>query len=112
MAHEAQPSVSLMFLPHFDVFFDLLLYIATWNLFVLYSNATVKPDSSFASRGMKTYSESRIELRNLQILKKVQEKSSQFLSLERPCGPKSLDVALKITGVEKISSENLWLRST
>ena len=25
VAHEAQPSVSLMFLPHFDVFCDLLL---------------------------------------------------------------------------------------
>ena len=36
VAHEAQPSVSLMFLPHFDVFCDLLLNrrTATWNLFV------------------------------------------------------------------------------
>ena len=43
-----------------------------------------------ASRGMKTYSESRIELRNLQMLKKVLEKStgSEFLSSEQPCGPK------------------------
>ena len=34
-----QPSVSLMFLPHFDVFCDLLLNrpTATWNLFVLYN---------------------------------------------------------------------------
>ena len=54
---------------------------------------------------MKTYSESRIELRNLQILKKMLEKSSQFLSSEQPCEPKSLDVGLKITGVEKILSE-------
>ena len=32
-------SVSLMFLPHFDVFCDLLLNrrTATWNLFVLYN---------------------------------------------------------------------------
>ena len=30
------------------------------------------------------------------------EKSSQFLSSEQPCDPKSLEVALKITGVEKI----------
>ena len=39
VAHEAQPSVSLMFLPHFDVFCDLLLNrrMATWNLFVLYN---------------------------------------------------------------------------
>ena len=37
VAHEAQSSVSLMFLPHFDVFCDLLLNrrTATWNLFVL-----------------------------------------------------------------------------
>ena len=76
------------------------------------NRATVKPDSSVAPCWMKTYSESRIELRNLQILKKMLEKSSQFLSSEQPCEPKSLDVALKITGVEKIPSENLWLRST
>ena len=38
VAHEAQPSVSVMFLPHFDVFCDLLLNrrTATWNLFVFY----------------------------------------------------------------------------
>ena len=36
VAHEAQPSVSLMFLPHFDVLWDLLLNrrTVTWNLFV------------------------------------------------------------------------------
>ena len=45
-------------------------------------------------RGMNTYSESRIELRNLQIIKKMLEKSSQFLSSEQPCEPKSLDFAL------------------
>ena len=46
------------------------------------NRATVKPDSSAAPRWMKTYSESRIELRNLQILKKMLEKSSQFLPSE------------------------------
>ena len=77
------------------------------------NHATVKPDSSVASRGMKNYSKSRIELRNLQILKKMLEKSSQFLSSEQPCEPKSFDdVALKIAGVEKVPSENLWLQST
>ena len=65
------------------------------------NHATVKPGSSVTSRGMKTYSESRIELRNLQMLKKMLEKSSQFLSSEQPCEPKSLDVALKIAGVKK-----------
>ena len=66
------------------------------------NRATVKPDSSIAPRLMKTYSESlRIELRNLQILKKTLEKSSQFLSSEQPCEAKSLDDALKIIGVKK-----------
>ena len=39
VAHKAQPSASLMFLPHFDVLCDLLLSrcMATWNLFVLYN---------------------------------------------------------------------------
>ena len=39
VTHEEQPSVSLMFLPHFDVICDLLLNkrTATWNLFVLYN---------------------------------------------------------------------------
>ena len=66
------------------------------------NHVTVKPDLSVAPRLMKTFSESRIELRNLQTLKKMLEKSSQFLSSEQPCELKSLDVALKITGVEKI----------
>ena len=46
LAHEAQPSVSLIFLPHFDVFSDLLLnrHTATWNLFlfVLYNEQKIK----------------------------------------------------------------------
>ena len=39
VAHKAQPSVSLMVLPHFDVLYDPLLNrcMATWNLFVLYN---------------------------------------------------------------------------
>ena len=39
VAHEAQPSVSLMFLPHFMFLCDLLLNrrTATCNLFVLYN---------------------------------------------------------------------------
>ena len=75
------------------------------------NHATVKPDSSVASQGMKTYSESIIELQNVQILKKMLEKLSQFLSSEQPCEPKSFDVALKIAGVEKVPLENLWLWS-
>ena len=75
-------------------------------------HATVKLDSKVASPVMKTYSESRTELQNLQILKKILEKSSQFLPSEQPCEPKSLDVALKIAASEKIRSENLRLWST
>ena len=37
-------------------------------------HATVKLHSNVTSRGMKTYSGSRIELQNLQILKKMLEK--------------------------------------
>ena len=48
-AHEAQPSVSLMFLPHFDVLCDLLLNrrTATWNLFVLYNKELKYTRKSF-----------------------------------------------------------------
>ena len=53
------------------------------------------------NHGMKTYSEGRIELRNLQFLKKMLEKSSPFLSLDQPSEPKSWDVALNVAGVEK-----------
>ena len=66
------------------------------------NHATVKPYSTRASLlGMKTYSESRIELQNLQILKKMLEKSSQGLSSEQPCEPKSFDVAFKVAGIER-----------
>jgi len=87
-----------MLLPHFDVFCDILLErcTATWNLFfygasllvaisskelrlVQEDHATVKLDSSVASRGIKTYSEGRIELQNLQFLKKMLEKSGEVL---------------------------------
>ena len=44
VAHEAQLSVSLMFLPHFDILCDLLLngHTTTWNLFVLYNKELKK----------------------------------------------------------------------
>ena len=54
--------------------------------------------TKMVSLGMKTYSKSRKELRNLQILKNMLEKSSQFLSSEQPCKPKSLDVSLDTLG--------------
>jgi len=54
---------------------------------------------------MKTYSEARIGLRNLQFLKKMLEKSGQFLSSDQPCEPKSLDVALNIAGVENYAQK-------
>jgi len=50
---------------------------------------------------MKTYSEGRIELRNLQFSKKMLETSSQFLSSIQPSEPKSFDVALNIVEAEK-----------
>ena len=65
------------------------------------NHATVKLDLNVASRGMNTCSENRIELRNLQILKKMLDNSCQFLSSEQPSEPKNMDVALNIAGVEK-----------
>ena len=61
----------------------------------------VKLDSSVASCGMKTYSEGRIEIRNLHFLNKMLKKSGRFLSSDQPTQPKSLDVAFNIAGVEK-----------
>ena len=102
----------------FDMIYDLYkMKQFHWFLCVAKncdSSRKITPLSNLtrASLLVETYSESRMKLRNLQILKKMVQKSSQFLSSEQPCKPKSLDVALKITGVEKIPSENLWLRST
>ena len=49
VAHMVQPSVSLMFLPHFYVLCDLLLNrrTATWNLFVLYNKELKYTEKSF-----------------------------------------------------------------
>ena len=49
VAHEAQPSVSLMFLQHLDILCDLLLNrcTATWNQFVSY-NKELKYTESIA----------------------------------------------------------------
>ena len=77
------------------------------------NHATVKRDSRVASRQWnENLSKSRIELQNLQILKKILEKSKQFLPSEQSFEPESLDVPVKIAGVEKIRSENLQLWST
>jgi len=54
---------------------------------------------------MKTYGKSRIELQNLQILNKMLEKSSHFLSSGQSCELKSLDIALNTAGIERI-----WLK--
>ena len=67
---------------------------------------------AYCGMKLKTYRRSRIELQNLPILKKMLEKSSQFLSSEQPCEPKSLDATLNIAGVEQISVENLQMLST
>ena len=49
---------------------------------------------------MKTYSESRIEQRNLQIISKMLQKGSKFLSSKQPCEPTGFDAALSIAGAE------------
>lgn len=51
MAHELQVSVLMVFLPHFDVFGDLLLNrpMVVWNLFVLYNVQTRKSSDSLSA---------------------------------------------------------------
>ena len=79
-----------------------LVALHSKELWLVHKNhATVILDSK-GSREMKTYSEGRIELQNLQILKKIPEKKKKFLSSEQPCEPKRLDVSLNIAGVERI----------
>ena len=56
--------------------------------------------------------ESRIELRNLQILKEMLEKASKFLSSEQPREPKSLDLPWKLQELKNYPRKTLWLRST
>ena len=51
-----------------------MLCVAKEFWLVQENHATVKLDSSVAPRGMKTYSESKIELQNLQTLSKMLEK--------------------------------------
>ena len=50
---------------------------------------------------METYNESRIEMRNLQILKKMLEQSSQFLSSEQPCEPKGWTLPWNLQELKK-----------
>ena len=73
------------------------------------NHATAKLISSVASQWNQNYSETRIELLNLQILRKMLDNSSQFLSSEQPSELKNLDVALNIAGVVKLRSKNLRL---
>ena len=93
-----------------------LLSIQNWLLCVSKScdwsrqNTPLSNLTQMDSWGKKTYSESRIKLRNLKILRKMLEKSSKILSSEQPCKPKSLDVALNTAGVEGIRLENSQLR--
>ena len=70
------------------------------------NHATVKADSSVLERH-SSWNENLQQKQNWAakstILKKFLEKSSHFLTSERPCEPKSLNAALKIAEVEKIT---------
>ena len=64
VAHEAQPSVSLMFLPHFDVLCDLLMNrrTATWNLFVLYNKQLKYTEKCLFISNFATLTDTKIVL--------------------------------------------------
>ena len=65
---------------------------------------SIKPDSSVSPRGMKTHSENRTTnlYENAGKVKSVLSSARGW----QPCEPESLDVTLKIRGVEEINSEN------
>ena len=65
------------------------------------NRATVKPDSSVAPRWMKSYSEGRIELRNLQILKKMQENQVSFCHQSSPVSQKAWTLPWKLRELKK-----------
>ena len=80
------------------------------------NHVTAKPASSsscssVAPRGTKTYSESRIELRNLQILKKMLEKQTVFV-IRKAQWDEMLGRCLEYCRSWKIRSANLRLQST
>ena len=63
--------------------------------------ATVKPDSSVAPRWMKTDGESRIELRNLQNLKKMLENQVSFCHRSSPVSRKAWTLPWKLQELKK-----------
>ena len=62
---------------------------------------TLKPDSSASSRWMKTYSESRIELRNLQILKMLEKNQVSFCHRRSPVSRKAWTLPWKLQELKK-----------
>ena len=99
----------------FDVIYRLykmkqshwLLNVAKNCELVQENHATVNLDSSVPSRGIETYGKK-------QKFKNIEETAGKVKSvfvIAHPCELKNLDVALNISGVEKICSENLRLRS-
>ena len=73
VAHEAQPSVSLMFLPHFDVLCDLLLNrcTETWNLVVLYNKKLKYTEKMLFISNFATLTDTKIALALMSIQNKA-----------------------------------------
>ena len=86
MAHEAQPSVSLMFLPHFDVLCDLLLNrrTATWNLFVLYYKELKYTEKSLFISNFPTLTDTKIAFDVIYCLYKM-KRTDWLLCLAKNC---------------------------
>ena len=90
-----------------------LLSVAKEFWLVPENHATVKLDSSVAPRGMETYSESKIELRNLKKREEDARKIETVFVIRAALWAEYLGLlALDIAGFEKVSSENLQLQST
>ena len=110
VAHEAKPSVSLMFLPHFDVFCHLLLNrrTATWNLFVLYNNKeTTTTDKAFFIYKAGLCPLCALEKKPFDViccLYKMQQ-SHWLLCVEKTC-----DWSWKITPLSNLTQKSLLVK--
>ena len=108
VAHEAQPSVSLMFLPHFDVFCNLLLNrrTATWNLFVLYNKELKYMEKSLFISNFPTLTDTKIAFwRNLL---SIQNEANWLVALLS----KELWLVQRITPLSNLNLASLVLEET
>ena len=119
VAHEVYPSVSLMFLPDFDVLCDLFLnrHTATWNLFVLYSKKLKYTEKCLFISNFATLTDTKIALAWSNVYTKWSEligcydqqrivigSNSKFKKLKKNLNP-------ALSSSMRLSSNRSWART-